>query len=348
MNDDRQIAISPDEGLGLPTRGMAPGLAVLFNTNLYKRCRQIAMDMSEAEGFMPTHLIRKPEACLAVVTRSITWRLDPWAVAASTYQTPGGKIGYEGKLVQAIIEQSGRLEGHVMFQLVGDWKKLEGRFVEKTSPKGNKFHAAAWDAKDEEGLGVTVSCQIIGEASPREETYWLRTFWPRNSTLWALRPSQQIKYAAVRAFGNTVVPTLLMGVPFDDDTMKDVTPMRPERAQFKAEWGSKESATDLPEDAVEGVKAAAAAEAHSEPVQAESAGEAPQEPETQESGPMPEFSAADAYQIGREDRDRGRALKSPPVEWRDESVPEHAAWIEARHEGWVDRDKELANEAKRK
>ena len=100
-----------DGHYGIPTDGMAPGLAIMFNDRLYARCRDMALDMSKAEGFTPAHLLGKPYACFAVLTRAITWKLDPLAVAQSTYQTPGGKIGYEGKLVQAILENSGKFEG---------------------------------------------------------------------------------------------------------------------------------------------------------------------------------------------------------------------------------------------
>jgi hypothetical protein len=62
-----------------------------------------------------------------VVSRALTWRLDPYAVAQATYQTPNGQVGYYGSLCQAIIENSGRLDpsyGGVKYEHVGDWNKL--------------------------------------------------------------------------------------------------------------------------------------------------------------------------------------------------------------------------------
>lgn len=216
---------------------MAPGLAVFFNTALYERCAKLAGVMSRAEGVTPRHLLGKPEACFAVISRSITWSLDPFAVACSTYQTPSGQIGFEGKLVQAILENSGKIEGRVLYEHFGDWTKVRGKFKWETSAKGHKYAVAGWDmTKDEEGLGVKVIVKVKNEVEPRTEEFLMASFHPRNSTLWALRPDQQICYAACRAFANIAAPGILMGVPFDTDPvgfygepLTDITPPRPAR-----------------------------------------------------------------------------------------------------------------------
>lgn len=59
--------------------------------------------------------------------------------------------------------------------------------------------------------------------------------------------------------------------------------------------------------------------------------------------PMPEFSAADAFEMGRAHREANRPLKAPPLEWRDGANP---AYIEAWEEGWRARDGELEAEKK--
>lgn len=67
--------------------------------------------------------------------------------------------------------------------------------------------------------------------------------------------------------------------------------------------------------------------------------------ETPPENPMPEFSAADAFEIGRTDRDKGKALKASPGEWRT-GQPEHDSWISAREDGWRQRDAEKTAEDK--
>jgi len=218
---------------------MAAGLAVFLNDSLFKRCSSIAVRMSDAatQGVLPKHLAGKAAACFAIVSRSITWNLDPFAVAQSTYQTPGGSLGFEGKLVQAILENSGHLEGGVRFTHEGDWTKLHGKFKIVESQKG-KYVAPTWTAADAAGLSVIVSAKVKGRAEPETLRFYLTEAFPLNSPLWATAPNRQICYTAVRAFANLCLPSVLMGVPFDVDPVSfygdpmppatDITPRKPD------------------------------------------------------------------------------------------------------------------------
>lgn len=319
--------IETDKSYGLPVSGMAPGLALMFNEPLYERCKQIAQIMSRANGITPGHLIGQSEACFAVVTRSITWKLDPFSVAQATYQTPGGKVGYEGKLVQAILENSGHLEGGVKFTHVGDWDKIRGKWIKKNSDRGKEYAVQGWKDEDENGLGVIVSAQVKGEKEPRELTVWMRECFPRNSTLWALRPSQQIMYTAVRAFANVAAPGLFMGVPFSSDleeqTMIDVTPM-----------------TDRPQREDAAARSASAPQQQTEPVD-----ETPHDPSTGEvvEEENTEPSPADAYQLGLQAREAKKARRVPP-----EVVQMGENYEAAFESGWDAKDEEIAAASKKK
>jgi hypothetical protein len=220
-------------------------LQILFNPELNRQCVSVANYLSKAEGITPAHLLGKHEACFAVVARSLTWQLDPFAVAGATYQTPDKKVGYYGSLCQSIIENSGRLEGGVRYAHYGDWAQVRGRFkiVERPSSRDNNRVVRApeqqWTDEDEIGIGVTVSALIKGEASPREMNFDMAQAYPRYSTLWITDPMTQIQYTAVRRFATSVVPTLFMGVPFDRedyddwaDTLRDVTPVRPQLGEY--------------------------------------------------------------------------------------------------------------------
>ena len=210
--------------------GMAPAIAIMLDEKLFERVSQIANYMSKAEGFIPPHLIGKKEACFAIVSRSLTWKLDPFAVAQSTYSPAPGKVGFEGKLCHAIIENSGQLDGGITFEEYGDWSKVMGKFEIKTNSSGKKYPVATYTEKDEEGLGVVVCAKIKGEQEKRVFKIDMRQAHPRNSTLWATDPLTQLKYRAVRGLGNIAMPGIFMGVPFDDDTInnsiKDVTPAK--------------------------------------------------------------------------------------------------------------------------
>lgn len=324
-----EVAIKADSSYGIPVDGMAPGLAIMFNEALYTRCKEIARIMSSAVGFTPRHLINAPEACFAVVTRAITWKLDPLAVAQSTYQTPNGAVGYEGKLVQAILMNSGKIEGPITFEHIGEWSKVTGKWAKGKSAKGYEIPVQGWKDSDEEGLGVIVRAQVRGEERPREHTVWMRECYPRNSTLWVLRPSQQICYTAVRAFANVAAPELLMGVPFDgenDGTMIDVTPMseRPQRAQPKQEQTAD---TVKSEDTLDD-----GGQVETDPADA-----------SPDAADTPELSVADAYRMGEEACDLKRSIFSFPKEWEQ---MKRADLIEGFKEGFRTREEELKVPAK--
>ena len=218
---------------------MSLGMKIMLNTDLYERCKDIARHMAAASGFVPAHLVGKTAACFAVVTRALTWRLDPYAVASSTYETPGGRIGYEGRLVQAILENSGRLEGGIDYRHYGDWSKVMGKWVLATSQRGKDYTKATWTRDDAKGLGVTVIAKVRGEPEPREWDVDLeQAMGSLNSTLWATDPKTQLCYFAARRFANVRMPGVLMGIPFDFDgevpPMRDVTPERAPRTRPKA------------------------------------------------------------------------------------------------------------------
>jgi hypothetical protein len=340
----RTINDEAEATYGISLAGMSPGLALMFNDRLYERCKQIAGVMSKAEGITPPHLLGKGEACFAVVTRAITWRLDPFAVMAATYQTPGGRVGFEGKLIQAILENSGMLEGPVTYELIGEWNKIRGKHRIAKSSKGHDYAVPDWKPEDEEGLGVIVRAKVKGERELREmEPFMLRSCFPRNSTLWALRPDQQIKYTACRAFGNTVAPGILMGVPSDSDadgggSMIDVTPPRPTRSAFAdgvvndsgkvATTGhSDERLADFEQGVDRGKASATEAEAR----------------EAEE----PPFGPADAFNAGREAREQKRPLLSPPKEWPNAGDEEtRKIFIEAWQAGWRAADADMAAAAR--
>jgi hypothetical protein len=150
--------------------------------------------------------------------------------------------------------------------------------------------------------------KVKGEMQPREFTMWLRECFPRNSTLWALRPEQQICYTAVRAFANIAAAGLLMGMPFDTDSgegaMIDVTPPRPTRERFENTMSTAPGNTAVPEETT------------------------------------PIFGHPEARELGRSYRDENRPM-SPP---HDLDVDYHETFLD----GWRGRDEEIRAEGKKK
>ena len=225
------------------TAHLSISIQVLTDEAVYARCWAVAKAMAQSQGLVGKHLVGKPEACLSVLLVSMEWKLNPYMVAKCTYEpVPGGSIGFYGKLVRAIAEQSGRLEKPIQYEWYGDWTKVQGKFEKRQSTKtdrdgGPKFyHAATYTDKDEVGLGVIVRLFMKGEATPREFRMDLRQAQPRNSTLWALDPKTQLQYTATRRAVDLEAPEILLGMPFDEygdmprigaDRARDITPQEP-------------------------------------------------------------------------------------------------------------------------
>jgi hypothetical protein len=230
VSADDHAPIAYDPATAQMVAALPMSLRIFFDPNLWERCKDITRYLAKAEGFTPRHLIGKQEACFAVVSRSLAWRLDPYAVASATFQTPDGKVGYSGALCRAILENSGHIQGAIKFEYYGDWSKVQRKFKMATSTKGNEYPVPTYTAADEQGLGIKVSALLKGETEPRILEFDLVQAYPRFATTWATDPKTQIGYAAVRRFGSAVVPSLFFGVAFDGEAeednraMVDVTP----------------------------------------------------------------------------------------------------------------------------
>lgn len=108
---------------GIMDGSVPPALAVMMDEGVFSRVSAIAQRMAGARSIVPKHLIDNPSGCFAVVMRSLSWRLDPFAVAQATFDI-GGKLGYEGKLCHAILENSGKVVGQIRYRHFGKvWLK---------------------------------------------------------------------------------------------------------------------------------------------------------------------------------------------------------------------------------
>ena len=213
-------------------------LRLIADESTYARVWSVANAMAKSPGLVPPHLIGKAEACFTVVVASLEWRQNPMMVARCTYQTPGGGVGFLGKLVRSIAEASGHLAKPIGYEFYGPWEQVQGKFQmvesQKTDSDGNrkKYARATYTTKDEEGIGVMVSFFLKDEAEPRTFRFDLRQAYPRNSVMWATDPKTQIIYTATRRAVDAVAPHLLLGMPFEDefspsigpDRARDVTP----------------------------------------------------------------------------------------------------------------------------
>ncbi|MBV4366252.1 RecT family recombinase [Erwinia phyllosphaerae] len=202
-------------------------VSILTNGDLFNRLQVLANVMANSGEMVPAHYRGKPETCMATAMQAARWGMDPFAVAQKTHIV-SGTLGYEAQLVNAVITTMAPTKDRLHYDWFGLWENVIGKFVEKTSSKGNKYIAPGWSLADEKGVGVKVWATLRGEDTPRELTLYLSQAQVRNSTLWASDPRQQLAYLAVKRWARLYCPDVILGVYSDDElgprVEKDITP----------------------------------------------------------------------------------------------------------------------------
>ncbi len=121
------------------------------------------------------------------------------------------------QLVNAVVNSMAPTKDRIHFEWFGTWENIVGRFVEKTSTKGNKYIVPGWSLADEKGVGVRAYATLKGESEPRELILMLSQAQVRNSTLWASDPRQQLAYLAVKRWARLYCPDVILGVYTPDE-----------------------------------------------------------------------------------------------------------------------------------
>lgn len=204
----------------------------------FERIQAFAAMMAKGSVSVPNHLKDKPADCLAIVLQSLSWGMNPFAVAQKTHITQSGALGYESQLVSAVITNSGAVTGQPTFEWIGEWDKILGRVEEKKNSNDKKYYVRGWTDADEKGLGVIIGMTLRGEKEPRKLRVLLSQCYPRFSTQWATDPMQQIGYLAVRKWGRLYAPGTILGVYTPDELeqpgetfMGNVDEVRPTRRE---------------------------------------------------------------------------------------------------------------------
>lgn len=242
----------------LPVGATSASALVLSGDSMDKMMR-IADMMASGRSTIPQHLQKSPGDCMAVVMQSMTWGMNPFAVAQKTHIV-NGTLGYEAQLVAAVINSSGAVADRFHFEWFGDWHKIVGKFKQvesrtKTGDDGKpkKFIVPDWETKDEQGLGVKVWATIKGESEPRVLELLMTQARTRNSTLWTEDPKQQIAYLAQKRWARLYAPDVILGV-YTPDELENTIPRDMGMAEVVSLW-SKDQMTAGDEAAAKGAKA---------------------------------------------------------------------------------------------
>lgn len=177
--------------------------------------------MSKSGNMVPDHFKGKPSDCMAILMQAARWGMDPFAVAQGTHIV-SGTLGYEAKLVNAVISSSTAIEGRFHYRYNTDEKWVVGT--------GKKVGPDAWVQ-----VGAILKCET--------EIQWGERLYPddvttKNSPLWQTNPKMQSGYLAVKYWARMYCPHVMLGIHTSDEILdnpqysseKDITPDKPESA----------------------------------------------------------------------------------------------------------------------
>ena len=172
-------------------------IAVWMNTGLFEQMQRVGNLLSKSE-LLPKHLQNKPADCFLVVAQAFRWGFDPFAVAQSTFVTQG-KFGYEGKLIAAVINTSGKLAAPLNYRYAGSGAERS----------------------------VVVSGQFKGESEPRQIEGSVNGWKTQNNQKWAEMPDQMLAYRGAREWARRHMPEAVLGVQAEEEVAAEVVTVAP-------------------------------------------------------------------------------------------------------------------------
>lgn len=195
--------------------------SMMFDPYISAQVVEAAKTMAKGYATVPEHLRGNVGDCLAIVMQSAMWRLSHYAVGQKTHMVHG-TLGYEAQLINAILTSLRVIRGRFKYEELGDWARIAKRPKMTRSAKGHDIPAPGWAEADEEGLGIRVTATLSDDDEPRQHTLWMVQAYPRNSTLWAVNPQQQLGYLAVKQWARKYAPDAILGVYTVDEISERV------------------------------------------------------------------------------------------------------------------------------
>jgi hypothetical protein len=164
--------------------GAISPMALYFDSAAFDQAQRTAVMFSKA-AIVPAFFRDKPADCFLVLVQAARWGMDPFAVFSHVYMGPGGKLGYEGKLVGALINADPNVVGMLKPTYFG----------EKGTP----------------GFGVVLSARLRNESEDRIVRGTVGE-WATKNEKWTSIPDQMLVYRGSRDWARRHLPHVLLGV----------------------------------------------------------------------------------------------------------------------------------------
>jgi hypothetical protein len=171
--------------------------------------------MAVSGAAVPPWLRKNPGGCLAICSRALRWKMDPFAVAEQSYMVSNKgveSVAFMSQLVHAVVESRAPLKGRLRHEIIGEGDerrcKVSGTFRGEDKPH--------------EYTSQTLKTMLEQRPKRRDGEGF------GGSPLWETNPEVQLAYSAVRQWARLHSPDTLLGVyaldELDEAEMIDVTP----------------------------------------------------------------------------------------------------------------------------
>lgn len=199
-------------------------LAHLFDSARFDHMQRIAKLMAQAP-LMPDHLRldrnKKPLSdaqatanCVLVVNQSFRWGIDPFAAAPETYVV-GGKLGFQGKLVAAVINSRAGLVRPLGVKYNSGKGDAFGAVIygSRTGEIPREAHSLLQRYAEQEDRVALNALDELGVLAVRITVGQAKT----DNRMWVADPEQKLFYTGATKWARRHAPEIMLGVVTDDD-----------------------------------------------------------------------------------------------------------------------------------
>lgn len=186
-------ALEPIQDTGSQLKEVAiskmSALQIMSDVATMARVESMAAMMAGSKITVPKHLQGNPGDCAAVIMQAMQWGMNPFAVAQKTHIV-NNTLGYEAQLVNAVIMESGAIDGHFFYEYAGE--------------------------------GAGLSCRVGARVRGSQDITWgewlsKADVTTQNSPLWKTNPKQQLGYLQVKNWARAFFPGAILGVYTPDE-----------------------------------------------------------------------------------------------------------------------------------
>lgn len=184
--------------------------SIFFNVAMFEQAQRIATMFAEST-MVPEHFRNNVGNCMIALNYALRLQADPFMLMQCMYVVHG-KPGIEGKLVEAIINQSGKYSEPLQY----DWLDIEDNLVDRRKVLNHKdfgefgCQAFSIDAKSGKRVdGPKITWKLVKAKG------WYDRKGPDGtvqSNNWRVMPEMMFYYRAASWFKNKNCPELTLGM----------------------------------------------------------------------------------------------------------------------------------------